>query len=75
MNAYTSWKPTDIQMVNNFLIIKGNRLLKGGDDPEKVYRACYALPSDPEKMNDWVNIHLNETEEQELYDVCLHSSK
>ena len=75
MNALTSWKPTDIQMVNNYLIIKGNRLFKAGDDPDRVYRACYALPSDPDKMNDWVNIHLNEIEEQELYDFCLHSRK
>ncbi len=75
MNANISWKLTDIQMVNNFLIIKGNRLLKAGDDPERVYRACYALPSDPDKMNEWINVHLNESEEQELYDFCSKHKK
>jgi len=75
MNQPISWKSTDIQKVNNYLIIKGNQLLKTGDNAERVYRACYALPSDPDKMNDWINIHLNENEEQELYDLCLHSRK
>lgn len=67
MNEYTSWKFSDIQMVNNYLIIKGNQLIKSSSNPDRVYRACYALPSDPDKMNDWVNIHLNEKEAQELY--------
>jgi hypothetical protein len=75
MNEYTSWKSNDIQKVNNFLIIKGNKLLRASNDPERVYRACYALPSDPDKMNDWVYRHLNENEAQELYDFCFLSSK
>ena len=75
MNENTSWKSTDIHKVNNYLIIKGNQLLKASNDPGRVYRACYALPSDPDKMNDWVYRHLNETEAQQLFDFCFHSNQ
>jgi len=75
MNQHASWKSTDIQKVNNYLIIKGNQLLHASNEPDRIYRACYALPSDPDKMNDWVNIHLNENEAEALYDFCFHNKK
>ena len=75
MNEHTPWKSTDIQMVNNFLIIRGNQLIKSSHDPNRVYRACYALPSDPDKMDDWVSRHLDENEAQELYHFCFHNKK
>lgn len=68
MNKKMSWQPTDIQLVNNFLIIKGSELFKSSHDPNRVYRACYALPSDPHLMDDWVSTHLSENEAAELFE-------
>ena len=61
------WTSVDIQKVNNFLLIKGNQFLKANHDPDAVYRACYDLPSDPEKMNDWIDTYLSKKEADELY--------
>jgi hypothetical protein len=71
MSLKITWKLADIQRVNNYLIIKGREFLKSGDDPNSVYRACYALPSDPNEMDDWVSIHLDEDEAQVLYDFLF----
>lgn len=71
MHQEITWKPADIQRVNNYLIIKGNRFLKSSHDPDSVYRACYALPSDPAKMDDWVSKHLDEKEAQVLLDYLF----
>ena len=73
MNKEIIWKSADIQRVNNYLIIKGNQFLKSGANQNSVYRACYALPSDPGEMNDWVSKHLDENEARELYDFLSSS--
>jgi len=66
-----TWKPADIQRVNNYLIIKGNQTLRSSHDADGIYRACYALPSDPNKMNEWVNNHLDENEAKVLYNFLF----
>lgn len=73
MNNEITWKEPDIQRVNNFLLIKGSQLFKSGHDSDRIYRACYALPSDPKEMDDWVDKHLNETETEALYEFISNS--
>ena len=71
MNNRFSWKNEDIQNTNNFLIIRGYKFCTSTVDPEYVNRACYALPSSPDKMDDWVYRHLTHTQAQELYNFIL----
>jgi len=71
MNKVVTWKQSDIQKVNNFLVIKGSHVLKSGHNPDRVYRACYALPSSPNEMDDWVNKHLDETEAEALFEFIF----
>jgi hypothetical protein len=66
-----TWKAADIQRVNNYLIIKGSQILKSNHHPDSVYRACYALPSKPDRMDEWVCTHLDENEAQILYDFIF----
>ena len=71
MNRTVSWKTEDIHKVNNFLIIKGNDFFDANNDPDYVYRACYSLPSSPEKMEDWISTHLDEKQAEELYEYIF----
>ena len=64
-----NWKLADIQRVNNLLIIKGNDLLNSSVDPNRITRACYELPSNPENLDTWVKKHFNEDEAQKLYNL------
>ena len=61
------WTANHIQDVNNFLVIKGDQLFKSVNSSDRIYRACYALPSDPAEMDDWASKHLQEGEAIELY--------
>lgn len=71
MNSQVTWDLSHIQQVNNYLIIKGEQLFKSSLDKERVYRACYALPSDPEQMDDWLDKHLNEKEAEQLFEFIF----
>jgi hypothetical protein len=55
-----NWTQDSIQKVNNLLIIMGNEILNSGRSQEDIYKACYALPSDPSKMTDWCDEWIHE---------------
>lgn len=54
------WKKSDIQTVNNILLIKGEEILRFCRDQECIHKACYSLPSNPEEMDEWCNTWLEE---------------
>jgi len=71
MNEELNWKLADIQRVNNFLIIKGETLLNASVDPYRITRACYELPSNPDKLDIWVKKHFNDNEAKKLYNLVF----
>ena len=71
MHSQVNWNPGHIQQINNFLIIKGEQLFTSSIGSERVYRACYALPSDPKLMDDWVDKHLDEKEASKLFEFIF----
>jgi len=71
MNEEFTWRSADIQRVNNYLIIKGDELFNSSRDSDDIYRACYALPSDPKMMDDWIYKHLDDNQAKVLYDFLF----
>ena len=69
-NDFT-WTQERIQKVNNLLLIMGDQILKSGQSQERVYKACYALPSDPDKMNAWCNEWINDESCHKFIDLIL----
>ena len=68
MRNNINWTQATVQLVNNYLIIMGDQLLKSGRGIESVYTACYALPSEPSEMNTWCNEWLNEEGRKKLFE-------
>ena len=52
------WKKSDIQNVNNILLIKGEEILSYCREEKCIHKACYSLPSKPEDMDEWCNTWL-----------------
>ncbi len=75
MNESFKWSAEDTQNIYNFLIVRGFKFCTTKVDPEYLDRACYALPSSPEKMEDWVIRHLDKAAAQELYKFILRERK
>lgn len=63
------WDLFDIRLINDFLIIKSDRIFKSPLDRNRLYRACYALPSCPSKLNEWAKTWLDDDEELNLYEL------
>ncbi|MGD2118085.1 MAG: hypothetical protein PVG66_06990 [Chromatiales bacterium] len=68
MSSNINWTQASIQQVNNYLIIMGDQLLKSGRGMDSVYRACYALPSNPNEMDAWCDEWLNQESQKSLFE-------
>lgn len=71
MTFLNNWTKAEIGLVENYLVINGDLILKAGQNAIRL--ACKALPEDPSLMDDWCKKWLANDGKEKLFTSIKHN--